>query len=525
MEPETDGVMADKIKDLRQRREKIGLGGGPVEIKKQHSRGKLTARERIERLLDKGTFTEYNMHTTHQSKEFGMADRELPADGVIIGFGKIHGRPVWVSAQDYTVMAGTAGEMHNRKLQKSYERALEMRIPHIGLYDSAGARFHEPMSGIYAGGKWIESVIKCSGVVPQISALMGPCPGGPTYGPQLTDFVIMTKETSYMYISGPNVIKSVTFEDVTSESLGGARVHAEITGCCDLVATDDEACLNDIKELLSFLPSNNKELPPVIDTGDKPDRADESLADIVPANPKKVYDMHQVISGIVDNGNFFEIKPDYARNMLVGFSRLAGRPVGLVANQPMFLGGTIDTRASLKAARFVRFCDAFNIPLIFLCDTPGYLPGKSQEHEGIPKIGAQFLYSVADASVPKLQVVIRKGIGGAFITMGGSALGGDCSLAWPTATIGLMGAEALGDVIFRKEAAQAANPDEILRTRKQEFTDKYLQVYYAASRQDCDIVDDVIEPGETRSKLIKALEIAANKTEERPWRKHGNPPL
>ncbi|MFC1918146.1 acyl-CoA carboxylase subunit beta [Chloroflexota bacterium] len=514
----------EKIAELRKRRERIKGGGGKEAIEKQHHSGKLTARERLDLLLDADSFAEYNMHTTHQSRDFGMAERELPADGAVIGYGKINRRLAWVSSQDFTVMAGSAGEMHNRKLGKSYERALEMRVPHVGLYDSAGARFQEPMAGIYAGGRWIEAIIRNSGIVPQISALMGPCAGGPTYGPMLTDFIIMTRDTSYMYISAPGVVKSVTFEEVNHQSLGGAKVHAEISGCCDIIADDDRDCIRIIKELLSYFPQNNQEQPPFLKTGDDADRTDEELIKIVPASPKKSYDMHQVIRRVVDNGNFLEIKRDYARNIIVGFARMGGWSVGLVANQPQILSGAIDTRASIKAARFVQFCDAFNIPLVFLCDTPGYLPGKAQEHGGIPREGAKFLYTVADATVPKLQVVLRKGTGGAYISMGASSFGGDCSLAWPMANIGLMGAEAAGDIIFRKEAAQAANPEKLLEIRKKEFTDKFLNIYYTASRQDCDLVDDIIEPGETRPRLIKALEMTVGKKEERPWKKHGNMP-
>ncbi len=521
----SDGSMADRVRELRRRREHIHQGGGEAAVQKQHEAGKLTARERIERLVDPDTFVEYNMHTTHQSLDFGMAGRDLPADGVIIGVGKINGRTVWISAQDFTVMAGSAGEMHNRKLWKSYERALEMRVPHIGLYDSAGARFHEPMSGIYAGGRWIEAIIKNSGIVPQIAALMGPCPGGPTYGPVLTDFVIMTRKTSYMYISGPSVVKSVTFEDATDESLGGARVHAEITGCCDLVAENDEDCLATIREMLGYWPQNNRLPPPVQPPGDSPDRFTDGLTGIVPVEPKKGYDMYDVIREVVDGGRILEIKRDFARNLIVGFARMAGHPVGIVANQPRWLSGTLDTHAAVKGARFVRFCDCFNIPLVFLCDTPGYMPGVVQEHEGIPREGAKFLYAVAEATVPKIQVVLRKGTGGAYINMGAASFGGDYCMAWPTAQIGLMGADAAGDVIFRKEAARAPNPEEYLKARKQEFTDKYLNVYYTASRQDADLIDDIIEPRETRIKIIKALEMTANKSEQKPWRKHGNIPM
>lgn len=501
-------------KGLREREEKIKLGGGEEQIKRQHSAGKLTARERIEKLIDPNSFVEINMFAEHQCGDFGMENKELPADGVITGYGRIDGRIVFVFSEDFTVMGGSIGEMHAKKICDVIDLAVKTGAPLIGLYDSGGARVQEGIDALSGCGQIFYRNSIASGRIPQISAIMGPCAGAAAYSPALTDFIFMVKDTSYMFLTGPQVIKTYTGEDVAFEKLGGADIHNSISGVADFIAENDEECLKRIRELLSFLPSNNFEDSASVEIGNN--SIEESIIHIDLTNHRKPYDMHEIIKPVVDNGYFFEVKPNFAQNILVGFSRLDGRTIGIVANQPNVLAGSLDADSSNKAARFIRFCDAFNIPIITFVDVPGFLPGIQQEHRGVIKHGAKMLFAYSEATVPKITIIIRKAYGGAFLAMCSKDLGADQIFALPTAEIAVMGPEGAVNIIFKKEN------DEMKKEKIDEYRDKFANPYFAASRGH---IDAVIEPREIRQRLISALQMLSNKREARPGKKYGIIPL
>ena len=500
--------------NLREREEKIKLGGGEEQIKKQHSAGKLTARERIEKLIDPNSFVELNMFVKHQCTEFGMENKELPADGVVTGYGRIDGRLVFVFSQDFTVMGGSIGEMHAKKICNVMDLAVKTGAPLIGLYDSGGARVQEGIDALSGCGKIFYRNSIASGRIPQISAIMGPCAGAAAYAPALTDFIFMVKDTSYMFLTGPQVIKTYTGEDVAFDKLGGADIHTKVSGVADFVAENDEECLQMIRELLGFLPSNCFEDSAFVETGDN--SIEESIIHIDLTNHRKAYDMHEIIKPVVDNGYFFEVKPNFAQNILVGFSRLGGRTIGIVANQPNVLAGSLDADSSNKAAKFIRFCDSFNIPIVTFVDVPGFLPGIQQEHRGVIKHGAKMLFAYSEATVPKITIIIRKAYGGAFLAMCSKDLGADQVFALPTAEIAVMGPEGAVNIIFKRES------EEIKKEKIDEYRNKFANPYFAASRGH---IDAVIEPQEMRSRLISALQMLSNKSEERPGKKHGIIPL
>ncbi len=512
----------DKIKRLREMKYLSGLGGGEERIKQQHAKGKLTARERIELLLDKGSFVEIDRFVTHRWHEFGMADQKILGDGVVTGYGTIDRRLVYVFSQDFTVFGGSLGEAHAEKICKIMDLAMKNGAPVIGLNDSGGARIQE---GVVSLGGYADIFLRntlASGVIPQISVIMGPCAGGAVYSPAITDFTIMVKGTSYMFVTGPDVVKTVTHEQVTHEELGGALTHASASGVAHFAADGEEDAVFLVQKLLSYIPSNNMEDPPIVRGDDDPLRTDESLDTLIPDEPNKPYDMRDVITRIVDDGEFLEIMQNFAGNILIGFARLDGRSVGIVANQPAVLAGVLDIDASVKAARFVRFCDCFNIPLVTFVDVPGFLPGTAQEHGGIIRHGAKLIYAYAEATVPKLTVIVRKAYGGAYDVMSSKHLRGDINLAWPSAEIAVMGPEGAVNIAFRKELAASPNPEETRARLVAEYREKFANPYIAASRG---YVDAVIEPHETRPRLINALEMLQNKRDTNPPKKHGNIPL
>ena len=497
-------------------------GGGPERVQKQHAQGKLTARERLEVLLDPGSFVELDAFVTHRATEFGL-DRERPlGDGVVTGWGEIDGRKVYAFAQDFTVLGGSVGEAHGRKICKVLDLALENGAPIIGLNDSGGARIQEGVDALNAYGEIFYRNTLASGVIPQISVIMGPCAGGAVYSPAITDFIVMVEGTARMFITGPDVIRAVTHEEVTPEELGGARVHLTTSGVAHFVAPDDRAALALVRRLLSYLPSNNAEDPPYIPPTDPPDRADPELDTLVPEDPAEPYDMYKVIQRIVDDGEFLEVQAGFAPHLIVGFARLGGHPVGIVAQQPAVLAGVLDINASDKGARFIRFCDAFNIPLVTFADTPGFLPGVAQEHGGIIRHGAKMIYAYAEATVPKLSVITRKAYGGAYIVMSSKSLRGDLCLAWPTAEIAVMGPEGAVNVVFRKELAEAEDPEAVREHLVREYRERFANPYVAAGRG---YLDGVIRPSQTRYMLIRGLEMLRDKRVRRPARKHGNIPL
>ncbi|WP_297465866.1 carboxyl transferase domain-containing protein [Thermococcus sp.] len=520
--------MEEKLKDLYERRKKILGMGGEKAVEKQHARGKLTARERIEKLLDPGSFVEIGAFVKHRGTEFGLDKKELPADGVITGYGTIDGRLVFVYAQDFTVMGGSLGEMHAAKIKRIMELALEAGAPVIGLNDSGGARIQEGVDSLKGYGEIFKMNTLLSGVVPQITAIMGPCAGGAVYSPAIGDFILMVDNpASFMFITGPQVVKAVTGVEVTPVQLGGAMVHAQKAGQAHLIGKSDEEVLALIRKLVSYLPSNNMEKPPRVKTNDLPFRKSERLYEIVPDDPNKPYDVRDVIYEIVDrdeNGNpdFLEILPYFAPNAVVGFGRMNGQTVGIVANNPKYFAGVLDIDSSDKIARFVRTCDAFNIPIVTLVDVPGYLPGVDQESRGIIRHGAKVLYAYAEATVPMVTVILRKAYGGAYLAMGSKHLGADFVFAWPTAEIAVMGPEGAANIIFRKEIAQAENPEEVRQQKIEEYREKFANPYVAASRG---YIDDVIDPAETRAKIIMSLEALESKRVKLPPRKHGNIPL
>src|SRR5579862_879551 len=510
--------MQDKLRLLQERRAESELGGGAARIKAQHEKGKLSARERIDALLDEVSFTELDRFVTHRSSDFGL-DKERPyGDGVVTGFGRIDGRLVYVFSQDFTVFGGSLSEAFAEKICKVMDLAMRNGAPVVGLNDSGGARIQE---GVVSLGGYADIFLRntlASGVVPQISAILGPCAGGAVYSPAITDFTFMVRGTSYMFVTGPNVVKTVTHEDVTMEALGGADTHGGTSGVSHFTYENEVACLTGIRKLISFLPLNNVDDPPRGKGTDPRDRRDEALLTVVPDSDAKPYDMRDVLRLIVDDGDFFEVQPDYGGNILVGFAHLGGYSVGIVANQPAVLAGVLDINASLKAARFVRFCDAFNIPIVTFVDVPGFLPGVAQEHNGIIKHGAKLLYAYCEATVPKLTVITRKAYGGAYDVMSSKHIRGDFNVAWPTAEIAVMGPKGAVEILFRKEIQNGASADEKIR----EYRDKFAHPYVAAGRG---YVDDIIDPRETRPRLIEALDTLQTKRDKNPPRKHGNIPL
>ena len=515
-------IMEDRLEQLRRLRAEAQRGGGPERIAQQHAKGKLTARERLELLLDKGSFREVDPFVTTRVTDFGLAERRYLGDGVVTGWGTIDGRLVYVYAQDFTVLGGSLGEGHARKIVKIMDMAMKNGAPIIGLNDSGGARIQE---GVLSLGGYADIFLRnvmLSGVVPQISAILGPCAGGAVYSPALTDFIFMVRGTSYMFITGPDLVKAVTHEEVTFEQLGGADVHTTISGVAHFAADTEADLFYMIRKLLSYLPSNNMEDPPYVPNSDDPLRTEERLNTLIPDDPTRPYDIKEVIRLIVDNGEFFEVQPDYAPNIVIGFARLGGHSVGIVANQPAVLAGVLDIKASEKAARFVRFCDAFNIPIITFEDVPGFMPGVAQEHGGIIKAGAKLLYAYAEATVPKITVITRKAYGGAYCVMNSRHLRADLVLAWPTAELAVMGPEGAVNIIFRREIAEAADPEARRAELVTEYRARFANPYVAASYG---FVDDVIEPKETRPRLINALEMLQNKRDQNLPKKHGNIPL
>jgi propionyl-CoA carboxylase beta chain len=510
------------IQKLRRMREEASLGGGSERIATQHARGKLTARERIEFLVDEGSFVELDRYVTHRTVDFGMERQRILGDGVVTGHARIDGRPLYLFSQDFTVFGGSLSEAHANKICKIMDMALKVGVPVIGLNDSGGARIQDGVDSLggYAEIFWRNTF--ASGVVPQISAIMGPCAGGATYSPAITDFILMVEKNAIMHITGPDVVKAVTHEQVTSEDLGGAEVHNTRSGVAHFAAPDDKACLVLLRRLFSYLPLNNAEDPPFTPTDDPADRADPELDAIVPADATKPYDMKRVIELVLDRGSWLEVQAGFARNLIVGFARLGGRVVGVVANQPAVLAGCVDIDASVKGARFIRFCDAFNVPLVTFEDVPGFLPGTSQEYGGIIRHGAKLLYAYCEATVPKLTVITRKGYGGAYDVMASKHVRADVNLTWPGAMIAVMGAAGAAKIIHRKEIKEAADPAAEERRRAAAYEETFNNPYKAAARG---FVDDVVEPGETRLLLIRSLELLRTKREERPQRKHGNIPL
>jgi acetyl-CoA/propionyl-CoA carboxylase carboxyl transferase subunit len=520
--PTDERTVEDRIEELRERREAALTPGGPDAAEKQHDKGKLTARERLDILMDAGSFVETDPFTVHRSHDFGMDQRKPPGDGLVAGYGTIDGRKVFVASQDFTVFGGSMGEVVAQKVCKVMDLALQTGAPFIQINDSGGARIQEGAASLAGYGYIFERNVRASGVIPQISVIMGPCAGGAVYSPAITDFTFMVKETSHMFITGPDVIKTVTGEDVTMEALGGAMTHATQSGVASFIGEDDEDVLMRVRYLLSFLPSNNLEDPPAYATTDDPERLTDALTHLVPDRAAEAYDMHEVIRYVVDEGEFLEVFPLWAANIVTGFARLDGRSVGVIANQPKVLAGTLDIDASEKASRFVRFCDAFNIPILTFVDVPGFLPGTTQEYNGIIRHGAKLLYAFAESTVPRMTVITRKAYGGAYLVMNSKHLRADVSFAWPTAEIAVMGAEGAVNIVFKKEIDQADDPPGRRAELITEYREKFSTPYAAAERG---FIDDVIEPAETRPRLIKALRMLSTKREAVPARKHGNIPL
>ena len=516
--------MTDPNDRLSEMREQSLLGGGEKRVEAQHAKGKLTARERIDLLVDPGSFVEIDRFVTHRCRDFGMDDpkTQILGDGVVVGSAKIDGRPVYLFSQDFTVFGGSLSETHAAKICKIMDLAMKMGVPVIGLNDSGGARIQE---GVVSLGGYADIFLRntlASGVIPQISAIMGPCAGGAVYSPAITDFILMVEKTSFLHITGPDVVKAVTHEEVTSEDLGGARVHAQTSGVAHCTAPDDASCLVMLRELFGYLPLNNAEDPPRRPTDDDSNRREAALDSIIPESSNQPYDMRGVVKLVVDDGKFFELHEQYARNILIGLARLGGRVIGIIGNQPAHLAGVLDIAASIKGARFIRFCDAFNIPLVTFEDVPGFMPGKDQEHGGIITHGAKLLYAYCEATVPKLTVITRKAYGGAYDVMSSKHIRGDVNLAWPMAEIAVMGAEGAAKIVFRKEIASAEDKAETEARLVGDYKAKFYNPYMAAAHG---YIDDVIEPRETRPALIRALELTARKRDRNPPRKHGNIPL
>jgi len=511
-----------RVSELRRRKEEAKLGGGADRIEAQHQKGKLTARERIDLLLDQGSFVETDMFVEHRTTDFGMERKKFPGDGVVTGYGRVNGRLVYVFSQDFTVFGGSLGEMFASKIVKVMDMAMKTGAPFIGLNDSGGARIQEGVASLGGYAEIFYRNVTSSGVIPQISAILGPCAGGAVYSPAMTDFIIMTKNTSHMFITGPEVIKTVTGEEVTFEELGGAMTHNAKSGVAHFAAEDERDCIATIRRLLSFMPQNNLEEPPRSQPSDMPNRMDHELGSIVPEDPQKPYDMRDIIRHVVDHEDFFEVHQHWARNIVVGFARLDGYPIGVVGNQPAVLAGCLDINASTKGGRFVRFCDAFNIPLLTFVDVPGFLPGTDQEFGGIIRNGAKLLYAFCEATVPKITVITRKAYGGAYDVMCSKHIRGDFNFAWPSSELAVMGPDGAVNIVFRKELEEADDPEARRKELVAEYREKFASPYIAAQRG---YIDDVIEPKETRPRLISALEACATKREGRPPKKHGNIPL
>ncbi len=518
----TQPTTQEKVEELRRRRDEALTAGGEESIEKQHSRGKLTARERVDLLLDEGSFVETDMFAVHRSTAFDMDEEHPQGDGVVTGWGTVDGRRICVFSQDFTVFGGSLGEVFAEKVVKVMDLALRMGVPVVGLNDSGGARIQEGVVSLGGYGEIFHRNVLASGVVPQISAIMGPCAGGAVYSPAITDFVFMVADTAHMFITGPNVIETVTGEKVSMEDLGGAMAHASKSGVSHFAAPDDESCIEDIKYLLSFLPSNNLEIAPELDLGDDPDREIPELDSFIPDSSNQPYDVRDVIRHIVDSGEFFEVHEHYAQNIVVGFARLDGVSVGVVGNQPKHLAGVLDIDSAEKGARFVRTCDAFNVPILTFCDVPGFLPGVDQEHGGIIRHGAKLLYAMSEATVPKLTVITRKAYGGAYDVMGSKHLGADVNLAWPTAEVAVMGPKGAVNILYRRELDESDDPEATRRELEDEYHRELANPWTAAERG---YVDGVIEPSRTRVELIKALRMTSTKRVPRPSRKHGNIPL
>ncbi|MBN2099685.1 MAG: methylmalonyl-CoA carboxyltransferase [Dehalococcoidia bacterium] len=515
-------TIEDKLNNLAKMREQAMQGGGAKRIESQHSKNKLTARERINLLFDPGTFEEIDTFVMHRTSDFGLEKERYLGDSVVIGYGKINGRLAFTYSQDFTVIGGTLSLVASEKICKAMDLAAKNGAPCIGLLDSGGARIQEGVDSLRGYGEIFTRNTLYSGVVPQISVVLGPAAGGATYSPAITDFIFMVKGTAQMYITGPDVVKAVSGEEVTHEDLGGAMVHARVSGNCHFVAENEQEVFQMIRRLMTFLPQNNMEETPLVACGDDPNRRDPDLVNVVPVEPNKAYNMRDVIAKVFDNGDFMEVHEHWANNLIVGFARLNGQSVGIVAQQPAYLAGSIDINASDKGARFVRFCDCFNIPVITFVDVPGYMPGTDQEFGGIIRHGAKFLYAYAEATVPKISIITRKAYGGAYVVMSSKSLRGDINYAWPTAEIAVMGPDGAVNIVFRGEISKAEKPDEKKKELVQEYRDKFANPYVAAARG---YLDDVIDPRDTRPKLIKALEMLKNKVDHLPAKKHGNIPL
>ena len=510
--------MHDIIQQLAGKREAARLGGGQKRIDSQHSKAKLTARERIELLVDSGSFEEWDMFKEHRCTDFGMESQVIPGDGVVTGYGTINGRLIFVFSQDFTVLGGSLSEAHAQKICKLMDHAMKVGAPLIGLNDSGGARIQEGVDSLAGYADVFQRNVLASGVIPQISVIMGPCAGGAVYSPAITDFIFMVKDSSYMFVTGPEVVKTVTHEEVTAEELGGAVCHTSRSGVADLAFENDVEAMLVLRRFVGFLPGSNKESPPTWTAQDPADRLDHSLDTLVPTSANQPYDIKELIHKVVDDGDFFELQPDYAKNIVIGFGRMSGAPVGFVANQPLVLAGCLDIKSSIKAARFVRFCDAFNIPIVTFVDVPGFMPGTAQEYGGIIKHGAKLLYAYAECTVPKVTVITRKAYGGAYDVMASKHLRGDVNLAWPSAEIAVMGPKGAVEIIFREEKNDPAK----LARREAEYKEKFANPFVAGARG---FIDDVIMPHETRKRICRSLAMLRNKTLENPWRKHGNIPL
>ena len=510
--------MKDIIQQLEAKRELARLGGGQKRIQAQHAKGKLTARERIELLLDAGTFEEWDMFVEHRCNDFGMAEQTVPGDGVVTGYGMINGRLAFVFSQDFTVLGGSLSEAHAEKICKIMDQALKVGAPVIGLNDSGGARIQEGVASLGGYAEIFQRNVTASGVIPQISLIMGPSAGGAVYSPALTDFIFMVKDSSYMFVTGPEAVKTVTHEDVTAEELGGAVTHSTISGVCDLAFENDVEAIMMLRRFFNYLPQSNREKAPIVRSPNRVEEPDYSLDTLVPANPNQPYDMKELITKVVDDSEFFELQPDFARNIVIGFARIEGQSIGIVANQPLVLAGCLDIKASIKAARFVRFCDAFNIPVVTLVDVPGFMPGTTQEFGGIIKHGAKLLYAYADCTVPKVTLITRKAYGGAYDVMASKHLRGDVNFAWPSAEIAVMGPKGAVEIIFREEKGDPAK----IAARESEYKAKFANPFVAGRRG---YIDDVILPHETRKRIARSLAMLKDKDLKNPARKHGNIPL
>ncbi|MFB6084146.1 MAG: acyl-CoA carboxylase subunit beta [Halorientalis sp.] len=521
-EPSDEDTEQSPVEELRKRRREAELGGGEERIERQHEKGKMTARERVDYLLDDGTFHEIDPFVEHRSQAFGMDEKTFPGDAVVTGYGEVDGRKLYVFAHDFTVLGGSVGEVVADKICKVMDKAIENGVPVVGLNDSGGARIQEGVDSLVGFAKIFNRNTEASGLIPQISAIMGPCAGGATYSPALTDFTFMVEDTSHMFITGPDVIETVTGEQVSKEELGGAKTHATKSGVAHFAERSEEEALDDIRQLLSYLPQNNMADPPRVQPWDDPNRACDELVDIVPEEPRKPYDMNEVIGRIVDEDSFFEVHDGFARNVVTGFARLDGRVVGVVANQPRVSAGTLDIDAAEKAARFVRFCDSFNVPIATFVDVPGFMPGTDQEHDGIIRRGAKLIYAYAEATVPLMSVVVRKAYGGAYIVMSSKFLGSDVNYAWPGAEMAVLGPRGAVNILYREEIANADDPDAKRQELMDEFREEFAHPYGPAKRG---YIDDVIEPQNTRKRLIDDLELLERKREDTPPKDHGNIPL